>query len=79
MPVKAAGWTANNVDPDQMPHSVASDLGLHYLLRPVCPYAYMHYENTPFQIYWEFYHQKMNFQMKNSGSFHTSAQNIDFG
>ena len=23
---------ANNEDPDQMPHSVASDLGLHYLL-----------------------------------------------
>ena len=22
---------ANNVDPDQMPHYVASDLGLHYL------------------------------------------------
>ena len=28
---------ANSVDPDQMPHSVASDLGLHSLLRPVCP------------------------------------------
>ena len=28
---------ANSVDPDQMPHSVASDLGLHCLLRPVCP------------------------------------------
>ena len=26
---------ANSVDPDQMPHSVASDLGLHCLLRPV--------------------------------------------
>ena len=40
----------------------------------------MHYENTPIQIYWEFYHQKMkNFQMKNSGSFHISAENIDCG
>ena len=28
---------ANSVDPDQMPHNVASDLGLHCLLRPVCP------------------------------------------
>ena len=36
-----------------------------------------HYENTPIQIYWEFYHQKKkkkkkkneNFQMKNSGVF----------
>ena len=26
---------ANNVDPDQMPHSSASDLGLHCLLVPV--------------------------------------------
>ena len=24
---------ANSVNPDQMPHSVASDLGLHFLLR----------------------------------------------
>ena len=28
---------ANSVGPDQMPHSVASDQGLHCLLRPVCP------------------------------------------
>ena len=27
---------ANSVDPDQMPHSVASDLGLHCLQRPIC-------------------------------------------
>ena len=27
---------ANSIDPDQMPHSVASDLSLHYLLRPAC-------------------------------------------
>ena len=41
---------------------------------------YIHYKNTPIQIYWEFYHQKIeNFQMKNSGSFHISAQNIDCG
>ena len=34
----------------------------------------------PIQIYWQFYHQKIeNFQMKNSGSFHISAQNIDCG
>ena len=31
------GWMSNSVDPDQMLHSVASDLGLHYLLGPVCP------------------------------------------
>ena len=28
---------AYNEDPDQMPHSVASDLGLHSLKRPICP------------------------------------------
>ena len=27
----------NSADPDQMPHFAASDLGLHCLLRPVCP------------------------------------------
>ena len=32
-----AGWVANNVDTDQTPRSAASDLGLHCLLRPVCP------------------------------------------
>ena len=39
-----------------------------------------HYENTPIQIYWEFYHQKNeNFQMKIFCSFHISTQNIDCG
>ena len=39
-----------------------------------------HYENMSIQIYWEFYHQKNeNFQMKNFGSFHISAQNKDYG
>ena len=27
----------NSVDPDQTPHSLASDVGLHCLLRPACP------------------------------------------
>ena len=40
----------------------------------------LHYENTPIQIYWKFYNQKLaNFQMKNSNIFHISAQNIDCG
>ena len=30
---------ANSVDPDQMPHSVASHLGLHCLQRPICPHT----------------------------------------
>ena len=35
------------------------------------------YENTPIQIHWKFYHQKMAiFQIKNSDIFHISAQNI---
>ena len=28
---------ANNVDPNQMPHSAASDLDIHCSLMPVCP------------------------------------------
>ena len=40
----------------------------------------IHYENTPIQIYWKFYHQKNeNFQIKNSDIFHISVQNIDCG
>ena len=31
MPIK--GTLANSVDPDQMPQNVASDQGLHYLLK----------------------------------------------
>ena len=34
---------ANIVDPDRMPHSVASDLGLHCLQRPVHPNKYGYY------------------------------------
>ena len=39
-----------------------------------------HYENTPIQINWTFYHQKIKkIQIKNSDIFHISAQNIDCG
>ena len=31
------GWVANSEDPDQTPHSAASDLSLHCLHRPDCP------------------------------------------
>ena len=34
---------ANSVDPDQMPHSATSDLGLHCLQRPICPNSQGHY------------------------------------
>ena len=38
----------------------------------------MHYENTPIQIYWKFYHQKIAIcQIQNSDIFLNSAQNID--
>ena len=40
----------------------------------------IHYENTPIQIHWKFYHQKMAiFQIKISDILHFSAQNIDCG
>ena len=39
----------------------------------------LHYEKTPVQIYWKFYHQRNEkFQIGNSDIFHISAQNIDF-
>ena len=36
---------ANSVDPDEMPHSAASHLGLYCLLKPVCPNTYGKYGN----------------------------------
>ena len=42
--LKIAGWVANSVDPDEMPHSAASHQGLHCLLRPVCPNTYGKYD-----------------------------------
>ena len=38
--LKVAGWVANSADPDEMPHYVASHLGLHCLLRHVFPFTY---------------------------------------
>ena len=37
---KTAEWKTNNADPDQMQHSAVSYLGLHCLLRSVCPITY---------------------------------------
>ena len=34
---------ANSADSDETPHSAASHLGLHCLLRPVCPNSYGKY------------------------------------
>ena len=34
---------ANSVDLDEMPHFAESHLGLHCLLRPVCPNIYSKY------------------------------------
>ena len=34
---KISGWVANSVDPDQTPLNAASDRGLHYVLKHVCP------------------------------------------
>ena len=42
--------------------------------------TFIHYENTPIQIYRKFYLQKTyNFRIKKSDIFHISAQNIDCG
>ena len=51
---------ANNVDPDQIPHSVVSNLALHCLLRPVhlntygklCYVQSVQFEGTCL-IYWQ--------------------------
>ena len=43
MCIKIAGCVIDNVDLDQMQHSAASDLGLHCLLRPVCPNTKCYY------------------------------------
>ena len=40
-------WTIS-INPDQKKQNITSEQGLH------------HYENTPIQIYWKFYNQKMN-------------------
>ena len=52
MCVKTAGGVANSVDPDQMPHFAASDLGQHCLLRPVCPNTkvYLGNKSTNLQV-----------------------------
>ena len=42
MYLKIFGGVAKDVDPDEMTHSVVSDLGLHCLLRPVCPNTLVH-------------------------------------
>ena len=41
--LKIARQVANSVDTDEMLHSAASHLGLHSLLRPVCPNSYFKY------------------------------------
>ena len=41
---------------------------------------FLHYENTPIQIYRKFHLQKLKiFRQKNADSFNISAQNIDCG
>ena len=42
---KIAGRVANSADIGQTPRPAASDLGLHCLLRPVCPNAWSKYGN----------------------------------
>ena len=50
---------ANSLEPDEMPHSLESDLGLHCLLRPVRPNTFGKYSSrmasqchvTSFKVY----------------------------
>ena len=39
----------------------------------------IHYENTPIQTHWTFYHQKWKISDKKSDILHISAHNIDYG
>ena len=41
--LKIAGCVANSLDPDKTPHSKGSYLGLHCLLRLVCPNTFKEY------------------------------------
>ena len=47
--LQIVGWVANSADSDEMPHSVVSHLGLHFLLRPVCPNTYGKYGSIDLQ------------------------------
>ena len=49
---------ANSVDPDETPRSAASHLGLHCLLRPVCPNTYGKYGKGFFLISYDAQHMK---------------------
>ena len=49
--LKIAEWVANSVDPDEMPRSAASHLGLYCLLRPVCPNTYGKYGIQNFRTF----------------------------
>ena len=67
---------ATSINSNNIPHFVASDMGLHYfcsgLNYPLQKHAYSNILRIlPLK--------NENFQMKNSGSFHISAQNIDCG
>ena len=43
---------ANSVDPDQTLHSAASDLGIHCVLRPVCPTIKYYRKKINYQAQW---------------------------
>ena len=48
-------------------------------LIPISLADHIQYENTPFEIYWKFHHQKLKVFRQNSDIFQISAQNIDCG
>ena len=68
--LKVVGCGANSVDPDELLHFAASHLGLHCLLRPVCPNTYGKYSmslSKLFKSYWD------NVWVILKGSVHWSA------
>ena len=66
--LKISRWVANSVDPDETPHSVASHLGLHCLLRPVCQLTYGKYSILGlaclYMAYWPFFFFFFFFELK---------------
>ena len=81
---KIAEWVANCVDPDQTPRSAASDLGLHCLLRYVCPNTFSKYgnmikSNLPQKILLDPPCKKLALVMQSSQNENQSTESTDWG
>ena len=56
-----AGRVANSVDHDETPRSAASHMGLHCLLRPVCPNTYGKYDMSETNL---ILHEKIRLKLR---------------